>query len=117
MPLDFVTSQKKHSLLKHNGFLHRKEKEINGKIIWKCIEYRTQNCRGRCHTAGDLVVVESVHNHVANLAAVQAKEVVAELRETASREHGKLLFNLYFFTLLSFLFTTNRVLFFVHEAA
>jgi hypothetical protein len=36
MALMYVLSQKGEKLLVHNHFIHRKEKTINKKIIWKC---------------------------------------------------------------------------------
>lgn len=84
MPLEFVKSQKNHDLLKYNGFLFRKEKVINSKIIWKCIEYRTHGCRGRCNTLNDSVVLETCHNHVADIAKIQAKATVQSICSLAT---------------------------------
>jgi hypothetical protein len=51
MALMYVLSQKGEKLLVHNHFIHRKEKTINEKMIWKYNDYMKFNCRGRAHTS------------------------------------------------------------------
>lgn len=48
MPLEFIKSQRGRDLLIYNGFIHKQEKTIENKIIWKCNEKK--KCTGRAHT-------------------------------------------------------------------
>jgi hypothetical protein len=47
MSLRFISSQKGHPLLLHEGYVFRKEKETPQKIIWQCVEYKKNKCRGK----------------------------------------------------------------------
>lgn len=48
MSLQFIKSQRGHDLLIHDGFIHKRERTIGEKVIWRCNE--SKNCTGRAHT-------------------------------------------------------------------
>lgn len=48
MSLQFIKSQRRHDVLIHDGFIHKQNRTISDKIIWKCNE--SKNCTGRAHT-------------------------------------------------------------------
>lgn len=81
MAFKFLLSQKGENLLVYNNFIHRKEKKINEKIIWKCNDYKKLNCRGRVHTKGDSVIKYTDHTHVPDVAKIKCKEFVNEVKE------------------------------------
>ena len=64
MELEFVNSNKDGDFLAVNGFIFRQEKIINEKRIWRCTEYRTAQCKSRCHSQdGILTKQPTEHNH------------------------------------------------------
>lgn len=84
MPLKFVKSQKGKNLLVDGGYLYIKEKNSLNITIWRCVEYTSAKCRGRCHTKNDEVIhTSNNHNHVANTAEIECKTTVERIRESA----------------------------------
>ncbi|XP_050063292.1 uncharacterized protein LOC126552625 [Aphis gossypii] len=49
----------------------------------QCVEYNAKKCRGRLHSSGQSVVHTTEHNHVADIAKVEAKEAMARLKNIA----------------------------------
>lgn len=94
--LRFIKSQKGFDMLVDGGCLFRKEKEYskNGKIIWKCMEYKNIKCCVRKHTQNNRIV-KSVgeHNHVPNISKVEAKVVLEKIKQKAiaSQESSSLI--------------------------
>jgi hypothetical protein len=87
MALQFVKSNKGADLLHYLGFLHRKEKCIAGKTIWKCASYHIARCPGRAHTENGSVVKFKCHNHVPDAAEVQKKKLVNTMKKQAIVSH------------------------------
>ena len=83
MAFEYIINQKNGKLLNFNSFLYKKERENENKIIWKCVEYNSKKCRGRLHSSGLSVVHTTEHNHVADIAKVEAKEAMARLKNIA----------------------------------
>ena len=85
MAFEYIINQKNGKLLNFNSFLYKKERERENenKIIWKCVEYNSKKCRGRLHSSGLSVVHTTEHNHVADIAKVEAKEAMARLKNIA----------------------------------
>jgi len=48
MSLQFIKSQRGHYLLIHDGFIHKRERTIFDKVIWRYNE--SKNCTSRAHT-------------------------------------------------------------------
>ncbi|XP_072384722.1 uncharacterized protein [Diabrotica undecimpunctata] len=89
MVLAFVKSQKGNNLLLYNGFLHKKERVIGEKTIWKCATYNKCKCTGRVHTVVDEITKSTQHNHVADTAKIEAKEACNRMKEVAQQlEHS-----------------------------
>uniref|UniRef100_A0A6P7GX96 Uncharacterized protein LOC114343419 n=1 Tax=Diabrotica virgifera virgifera TaxID=50390 RepID=A0A6P7GX96_DIAVI len=83
MVLTYVKSQKGANMLVYNGYIHRKEKTIDQKTIWKCAQYNKHKCTGRVHTVGDEVVKSTSHNHVADASILEAKKACNRMKELA----------------------------------
>jgi hypothetical protein len=70
-------SNKNCQLLKHDGFLFRKDKTLPAAQFWKCIQYAPFKCKARVVTSNDEVLTyKNTHNHVVDPASVRAKEVL-----------------------------------------
>jgi len=79
-----MLSQKYENLLVHNHFIHRKEKTINKKIIWKRNDYKKLSCCGRVHTKGESVIKYIDHNtHVPDITKLKCKEFINEVKKVA----------------------------------
>ncbi|XP_031358774.1 uncharacterized protein LOC116182376 [Photinus pyralis] len=85
MVLTFVKSQKGNNMLILNGFIHKKERIIEGKIIWKCASYNKCKCPGRVHTFEGEVVKSTSHNHVADAAKLEARSVCNDIKRMAQQ--------------------------------
>lgn len=87
MPLQFIISNRGKRQLLHNGFIYLKEKQTIDKTIWRCIEYESSRCLGRCHTANNEVIWSSDnHNHVVQTAKIKAKQIRIKVKELASTQ-------------------------------
>ncbi|CAH2321142.1 Hypothetical predicted protein [Pelobates cultripes] len=85
IPLEYVKSSKGADLLVVNGCTFRQERIIHGKRIWKCTEYSTVRCNSRCHTLDGVITKgPSEHNHVPDVARLEAKRIIGELKERAA---------------------------------
>ncbi|KAK4875273.1 hypothetical protein RN001_011695 [Aquatica leii] len=85
MVLTYVKNQKGANMLVYNGFIHRKEKVIGKKTIWKCGHYNKGKCTGRVHTMRDEAVKTTSHNHVAVAAKLKAKRACNRIKEMAEQ--------------------------------
>lgn len=84
MALNYVKSQKGTNHLVHEGYRFIKDKENGDKIIWKCVDYKKNKCRGRIHTRGQQIVLNNDdHNHVPAPDAIEAKAVINTIKERA----------------------------------
>ncbi|CAI6369505.1 unnamed protein product [Macrosiphum euphorbiae] len=81
MPLQFIKSQRGHDLLIHDGFIHKRERTIGEKVIWRCNE--SKNCTGRAHTMQDSVIKYKEHKHVENRAKIEVKKTINKMKENA----------------------------------
>lgn len=81
--MQYITNQKNGKLLKFNSSVYRKERETENKIIWRCIEYRLNKCRGRLHSLNEVVMKTTEHNHVPDIGKIEAKEAMEKLKDTA----------------------------------
>ncbi|KAG2457941.1 CDD deaminase, partial [Polypterus senegalus] len=85
MALEYVKSNKGADLLVVEGYTFRKEKTINGKLIWKCTEYRIGKCLSRCHTKNGLFVKRpSMHNHVPDVAKIETRKAIVDIKQRAT---------------------------------
>lgn len=72
-------------LLVLDGFTFRKEKERNGRKIWRCTEYKKFKCMARCHTQDGIVARQLMeHNHVPDLAKLEARKKMNDIKERAA---------------------------------
>ena len=56
------------------------------KVIWKCVNYKIDGCKGRAHTSEGRVVSHSGnHTCVPEPTKIKVKEVLSELKELATR--------------------------------
>ena len=84
MEIKFIKSQKGVNQLLYNSFLYQKDRQHNEKTYWKCVEYLTFKCKGRCHTVDNQVEKEiGEHNHVPKVAVIKAKELYSEIKESS----------------------------------
>lgn len=64
MQLNYVSSQKGKYQLAHGGFYYVREKVVNNKVYWRCIEYTSKlRCHARIHTIGENIVRNTPHSH------------------------------------------------------
>lgn len=85
MSLQFVLSNKGHPLLKHEGYLFRKYQKSTVRTYWRCTQFDSSKCRGTAITSdGNVIKHSDHHNHVPDVAAVEAKEVMAKIKEIAT---------------------------------
>lgn len=62
--LSFVSSQKGKYQLSHEDYYYVREKVVNNKIYWRCIEYTSKmRCHARVHTIGNNIVRSTSHCH------------------------------------------------------
>lgn len=62
--LNFVSSQKGKYQLCYEGFYYVREKVVNNKVYWRCIEYTSKlRCHARIHTVGNSIVRNTPHSH------------------------------------------------------
>lgn len=62
--LNYVSSQKGKFQLAHAGFYYVREKLVNNKVYWRCIEYTSRlRCHARIHTVGERIVRSTPHSH------------------------------------------------------
>ena len=84
MVLTLVKSNRGKEQLVYKGHVFSVNKVSAGKTIWKCIEYGTNKCKGRCHTVeGSVVLHSDVHNHAPKPEVVDAKIIVESLKQLA----------------------------------
>lgn len=65
-PLNYVPSQKGKFQLSHEGFYYVREKVVNSKVYWRCVEYTSKlqpKCHARIHTVGNSIVRSTPHCH------------------------------------------------------
>jgi hypothetical protein len=80
----FTHNKRGNDILKYDGFFYRKEKTIGDKIIWRCLEYDSSKCVGRCHTIGDKVMkFTDNHNHIQDLEDIEKREIIQNIKNTA----------------------------------
>lgn len=76
MPLEFVSSVKGKQKLLDNGHMYIKDKNSEGKIIWKCDKSRLLKCHARIHSTNDEIIKRiGEHNHVADAAQTAAAKL------------------------------------------
>lgn len=64
LQLNYVSSQKGKYQLAYRGFYYVREKVVNNKVYWRCIEYTSKlRCHARIHTVGDNIVRDTPHCH------------------------------------------------------
>lgn len=83
MSLNYILSQRNQKFLIHNNYIHRKEKDGDEKIIWKCNDYEQFGCRSRVHTRNNSVIEYVEHNHVTDISKLKFKEHMNDLKEVA----------------------------------
>ncbi|CAG9814675.1 unnamed protein product [Phaedon cochleariae] len=72
-------------MLLYDGFLHKKERIVGEKTIWKCADYNKNRCPGRVHSVQQAVVHSTAHLHVADAAKVQAKKTVEKMKRNSQQ--------------------------------
>jgi hypothetical protein len=84
MSFEIIKSKRGNDILKYNGFLYRKEKTIGEKKIWRCLEYDSTKCVGRCHTVENRVIkFTDNHNHIQDQADIEKRKVIQNLKNAA----------------------------------
>ena len=59
-------------------------------VRWKCAAYQTKGCRARITTINGKIAAETnAHNHVADVAGIQAERVVSDIRDRALASRDK----------------------------
>lgn len=93
MPLEYIKSKQGKDQLFYNGYLHRKERLIGKKTLWKCAEYYKYHCMGRAHTYKNQVVKFVPHLHPPSKMVVEAKKVAcgAEMGSSSQESTHKAL--------------------------
>jgi hypothetical protein len=79
MSLRFISCQKGHPLLLHEGYVFRKEKETPEKIIWQCVEYKKNKCKVKLFSLYTLlgdVIVESIKDARSTLITEMLKKYI-----------------------------------------
>ena len=88
MALEFRKSQKGKDMLFDEGYLFVRERSKDGITYWKCTEYNRGHCSARrCTSDNRISKSTGRHNHVADAAAVGAKNVLAEIKNRARQTH------------------------------
>ena len=85
MPLQFINSTKgKYKLLIDENFVYERSKlGADGKVIWKCRNYESTKCRGRCHTRNDKIIHKTSHNHEATSRSIHLREINLQIKGKA----------------------------------
>jgi hypothetical protein len=85
MSFEIIKSKRGNELLVYNGFLFRKNHKHIEKTIWRCIEYDSTKCPGRCHTEKDKVILSTDnHNHIQDPADIEKRKVVQNIKNSAT---------------------------------
>lgn len=84
--MEIIKTQKGRDLLVLEGYCFLREKTgVNGKVIWKCSEYKVSKCMARCHTvAGAVVKRTAAHNHIPDAAKIEARKTMTIIKERAA---------------------------------
>ena len=72
--------------LLHGGFRYSKDGKLttDGRQAWRCVR-KKDCCRGRLYTLNEsLVKVTQIHNHDADIADCELKEVLAKVQDLAA---------------------------------
>lgn len=79
--MKFIKNEKGRDLLCYNGYIYRFDKNSS----WRYIECNTKNCRGRINLTDGQIISESEkeHNHVPDIAKIEARKAVQFLKTTA----------------------------------
>lgn len=85
MPLHFVKSTRGKDHILHDGYRFVMDKKMGDKTTWNCIKRRHNNCVARLHTSLDGILhYKNDHNHVPDAATIRAKQILAELKQSAA---------------------------------
>jgi len=84
--MESIKTQKGRDMLVFDGYCFLREKiGVNGKLIWKCSEYKVSKCMARCHTVNGAVVKNiAVHNHIPDAAKIEARKVIIGVKQRAA---------------------------------
>lgn len=88
----FISSEKGKRRLVHNNFIFYVESEVKDKklIRWKCSDYQKKKCRARLTMVNDEITIPCTqHNHVADVATVEAAVLVENIRQKALESRDK----------------------------
>ena len=72
--------------LLHSGFRYSKDGKLttDGRQAWRCVR-KKDSCRGRLYTLNEsLVKVTQIHNHDADIADCELKEVLSKAHDLAA---------------------------------
>ncbi|XP_060869049.1 uncharacterized protein LOC132943916 [Metopolophium dirhodum] len=86
MELSFLKTEKGKNVLVHNGYTLTKEKYgADSEIIWKCSQYASKKCPGRCHTQSNNVVWDpDNHTHLPEASRLAAIQFISEIKENVT---------------------------------
>ncbi|KAL0267264.1 UNVERIFIED_CONTAM: hypothetical protein PYX00_009585 [Menopon gallinae] len=82
--MESISSQRGQKKLMLEGYLYCKEKDLNGKTIWKCDRWKKLSCHARIHVRENKVLKRvNTHNHAGDAARCEALKVSAEIKSKA----------------------------------
>lgn len=62
--MNFVVTDRGRAKLLYKNYLYIFEKKgTKKKLIWKCVQYLKNTCRGRLHSTGNRATVVTPHTH------------------------------------------------------
>ncbi|XP_068085203.1 protein tramtrack, alpha isoform isoform X4 [Anabrus simplex] len=80
--LHFVESRSGKLQLVHDGHIYQLNMQQGATKYWRCTEYVSKGCRGRCITTGDrLTTRTSLHTHERQYEKIRAKEKCAQMKK------------------------------------
>ncbi|XP_078539560.1 uncharacterized protein LOC144824317 [Lissotriton helveticus] len=76
----YVKSRTGNNLLKYGGYLYCKDKFVEPRSHWRCVQYFSSHCTGRAVTLGETVVRTTDHNHSASAMEIEVRENVQQIK-------------------------------------
>lgn len=81
---EFINSEKNKPRLVVGGYIFYKDFMNDAKTYWRCIHYKTLNCKARVHTVNNTIFKEiRSHNHAANAAKSSTDILINKMKATA----------------------------------
>ncbi|XP_065321597.1 uncharacterized protein LOC135929030 [Gordionus sp. m RMFG-2023] len=81
---EFILSSQNNQLLIFESFIFQREKLINDTSYWRCVKFHLEECNGRARTKSGVIFHNQMHNHVPDIAEIEARKEINQIKEKAT---------------------------------